>query len=96
MKLKFSLLLLLLSYNSMARDVVIYTYDFKDEMFEKVMKMVLDENAVKSEDFKFIKKENPCEDIYKDALLHICISEKNEGFKVVRQNKRALNNTFSK
>ncbi|AYF44105.1 hypothetical protein BALOs_1096 [Halobacteriovorax sp. BALOs_7] len=65
-------------------------------MFEKVMKLVLDENAVKSEDIKFIQKSNPCEDIYKDALLHICISEKNEEFKVVRQNRVALNNTFNK
>ncbi|EPZ49267.1 hypothetical protein M902_1047 [Bacteriovorax sp. BAL6_X] len=51
-------------------------------------------NGIKKEDFRFIKKKNPCEDIYKSALLHICFRGEEAEPLVVRQDKRVLQNTF--
>ncbi|MFG1483514.1 hypothetical protein ABMA79_09470 [Halobacteriovorax sp. HFRX-2_2] len=94
MKLKFSLITILLCTSIQAREVIVYTYDSdKNHMFE-VLSELMAKNGIKKEDFRFIKKKNPCEDIYKSALLHICFKGEEAEPLVVRQDKRVLQNTF--
>lgn len=97
MKLKFSLIFtLLLATNSYSREVIVYTYDSENNMMFKTITELMKQNGVKRKDFGFIKKENPCEDTFKDALLHICFKGKELEPIIVRQDKRVLQNTFSK
>ncbi len=96
MKLKFSLLMMLLSANIHARQIIVYTYDNQENIMYKMITEMMKEYSVKPSDFAFIKKKNPCEDIYKDALLHLCFKGKNFEPILVRQNQKVLSNTFAR
>ncbi len=90
---KLCTLTLLLAQQVTARDVIVISYKNKTESVEYLLREMKAQVTMKL--IKVVEIDKPCEDVYKDVVLHICFDE-NDEMNVVRQNVEILTKTISK
>ena len=81
------LALLTIVMNVHSRDVIVLTYR-EDNSTINFLRDEFKKNRVPEEVIKYVRKEDPCKNDYKNAILHMCIKD-NDLF-VVNQNKEIL------
>lgn len=94
MKLNFKIIILFTIANfTQARELIVFSYKTKTPNVEFMLESMKEEVTEKL--LTVLEKDNPCEDIYKDSILHVCINE-NDELKIIRQNIEVLKRSISK
>lgn len=94
MKLSFKIVATLLIFQiNNAREIVVFSYKEKTQSTEFLLKQLQEEVTPKL--LSIFIKDEPCSDIYKDAILHMCVDENHE-VKIIRQNIEVLKRSISK
>jgi hypothetical protein len=68
---KLILLLTLASYTQ-ARELIVITYESESDAV-RIIKESMISKDLSNEYYEFVQKSNPCEELYPDAILHLCI-----------------------
>ena len=94
MKLFFKMIIMtFIVSNIQGRELIIIAYkNATSQTLEYVKKYMKEDNLLDL--IEFIQRERPCEKKYNEALLHMCITEK-EGIHIVGANQEVLKKSFS-
>ncbi|EQC46670.1 hypothetical protein [Bacteriovorax sp. Seq25_V] len=83
----------LLSTQVLAREIIVISYVSKSQSVEFFLSQMKEEVTAKL--VTAVQSDKPCEDIYKEVVLHICFDQ-DDNLNLVRQNTDILQKTISK